>query len=109
MNNLKLLSKRCHEAFSNLKNPVFMRVFSVFGIIPTQRYHIYRALHIANALGLDAYGVAAEDIDYYGQELRELREILARTKDFYTSVIKPEPTYLGEAIPVSGDGNITND
>jgi len=34
MNNLKLLSKRCHEAFSNLKNPVFMRVFSVFGIIP---------------------------------------------------------------------------
>lgn len=35
MNNLKLLSKRCHEAFSNLKNPVFMRVFGVFGIIPT--------------------------------------------------------------------------
>ena len=30
MNNLKLLSKRCHEAFWNLKNPVFMRVFSVF-------------------------------------------------------------------------------
>ena len=36
MNNLKLLSKRCHEAFSNLENLVFMRVFSVFGIIPTR-------------------------------------------------------------------------
>ena len=35
MNNLNLLSKRCHEAFSNLKSPVFTRVFSVFGIIPT--------------------------------------------------------------------------
>ncbi len=34
MNNLKLLSKRCHEAFSNLKSPVFMRAFNVFGIIP---------------------------------------------------------------------------
>ena len=32
-----MLSKRCHEAFSNLKNPVFMRVFSVFGIIPTRQ------------------------------------------------------------------------
>ena len=36
MNNLKLLSKCCYEAFSNLKNPVFMRVLSVFGIIPTR-------------------------------------------------------------------------
>ena len=36
MNNLKLLPKRCHEAFSNLKSPVFMRVFSVFAIIPTR-------------------------------------------------------------------------
>ena len=36
MNNLNLLSKRCHEAFSNLENPAFMRVFSVFGITPTR-------------------------------------------------------------------------
>ena len=25
------------------------------------------------------------------------------------SIIQPEPTYLGEAIPISGDGNLTND
>ena len=35
MNDLKLLSKRCHKAFPSLKNPVLIRVFSVFGIIPT--------------------------------------------------------------------------
>jgi len=36
MNNVQMLPKRWHEDFSILKNPVFMRVFSVFGIIPTR-------------------------------------------------------------------------
>ncbi len=40
---------------------------------------------------------------------RELREILARDKDFIKCLFKPEPTYLGEEIPVSGNGDITND
>ena len=35
--------------------------------------------------------------------------VLARNKDFLTTIFKPEPTYLGESIPVSGDGNSTND
>ena len=46
---------------------------------------------------------------YVGQAYRELREILARNKDFATSILKPEPTYLGDVIPVSGDGDLTND
>lgn len=78
-------------------------------IIVTQRYHMHRAIYIAQALGLEAYGVAAEDITYYGQTLRDIREILARTKDFFTSAIKPEPTFLGNPISLEGDGNITND
>lgn len=78
-------------------------------IIVTQEYHLYRALYIANELGIDAVGVSANKQDYAGQFMREAREILARTKDFVTCIIKPEPTYLGEVIPVSGDGNITND
>lgn len=78
-------------------------------IIVTQRYHMHRAIYIAQALGLEAYGVAAEDITYYGQALRDIREILARTKDFFTSAIKPEPTFLGNPISLEGDGNITND
>ena len=55
------------------------------------------------------YGVNADFHTYWGQSSRELREILARCKDFANTIIKPEPTYLGETIPVSGDGDITND
>ncbi len=78
-------------------------------IIVTQEYHLYRALYIAKSLGLDAYGVAADSKQYAGQEYRELREIMARTKDFFNAIIQPLPTYLGEAIPVNGNGDLTND
>ena len=36
-------------------------------LIVSQRYHLYRAVYDARALGLDAWGVAAEDIRYLGQ------------------------------------------
>jgi len=78
-------------------------------IIVTQEYHLYRSLYIANQLDLDAYGVGADPRKYAGQAYRELREILARNKDFAKCILKPKPTYLGETIPVSGNGNITND
>ena len=78
-------------------------------IIVTQKYHLYRALYIANKLGIEAYGVASDPRKYAGQAYRELREILARDKDFIKCIIKPEPTYLGDTIPVSGNGNTTND
>lgn len=78
-------------------------------VVITQEYHLYRALYVANKLGLNAYGVAAEGENYYGQEAREVREILARVKDFATVIFTPEPTYTGETIDISGDGNETND
>ena len=78
-------------------------------VIVTQEYHLYRALYIAEKLDINAYGVNSDPRKYNGQTFRELREILARNKDFINCIIKPEPTYLGESIPVSGDGNITND
>ena len=78
-------------------------------IIVTQKYHLYRALYIAEKLGLEAYGVASYPRQYVGQEIRDLREILARVKDFINVIIEPEPTYLGESIPVSGNGDLTND
>jgi len=77
-------------------------------IIVTQEYHLYRALYIANNLGLDAVGVSAPKI-YSGQEMRDIREILARNKDFVKVMFKPEPTYLGDTIQISGDGNVTVD
>lgn len=78
-------------------------------LIVTQEYHLYRAVYIAQALGLEAYGVTSDQHTYGGQTIRDVREVLARCKDFATSILKPKPTYLGEAIPISGNGDQTND
>lgn len=78
-------------------------------IIVSQKYHLYRALYIADQLGLEAYGVGADVQRFYGQATREMRESLARVKDFLYCAVKPLPTYLGETIPVSGNGDLTND
>ena len=78
-------------------------------IIVTQEYHLYRALYIAESMGMEAYGVHADYRTYINQSVRDAREVLARVKDFLYVLFRPEPTYLGEAIPISGDGNVTND
>ncbi len=78
-------------------------------VIVTQEYHLYRALHIAKRLGVEAYGVSADIRIYAGQQVRELREKAARVKDFMKATIKPSSKIGGEAIPVSGNGDITND
>lgn len=100
-----------HAGFSTYES--MYRAKEVFGakkvIIVTQEYHLYRAVYIARSLGLDAYGVTSDYNRYLGQFRRDVREVLARVKDFGTSIIKPEPTYLGETIPIWGDGNLTND
>jgi len=78
-------------------------------IIVTQEYHLYRALYIAEELGMEAYGVSSDYRTYYNQKMRDAREVLARVKDFLYILFQPEPTYLGEQIPISGNGDITND
>ena len=78
-------------------------------IIVTQEYHLYRALYIAEQLGIEAYGVASDQHVYGGQVMRDIREVAARCKDFMTAVIKPAPTYLGECISIEGSGDLTND
>ncbi|HKM01208.1 MAG TPA: SanA protein, partial [Sedimentibacter sp.] len=78
-------------------------------VIVTQEYHLYRALHIAEKLGLEAYGVSADVRVYVGQEARELREKAARVKDFFKASLKPSSKIGGQAIPVSGNGDVTND
>lgn len=100
-----------HAGFSTYES--LYRAKEIFGarkiVIVTQQYHLYRALYIARQLGLDAVGVSADYTPYVGQAKREAREVLARCKDFMTSIFKPKPTFLGDPIPVSGNGNVTND
>lgn len=99
-----------HAGFSTYET--VYRAKEIFGakkiIIVTQEYHLYRALYIAKQLGIEAYGVAADYRTYQGQTNRDVREILARCKDFFTVIFQPEPTYLGDTIPVSGNGDLTN-
>lgn len=78
-------------------------------VIVTQQYHLYRALYIADQLGLEAYGIASNPRTYTNQSIREVREILARTKDFFKILTKATSTYLGEEISLNGNGDITND
>lgn len=73
-------------------------------IVVTQKYHLYRALYGCRRMGIEALGAASDQETYRGQEYREIREILARDKDFVKWMIKPEPTFLGEVIPISGSG-----
>ena len=100
-----------HAGFSTYES--LYRAIDIFEaekiIIVTQEYHLYRALYVADKLGLEAYGVASNPREYAGQSSRDIREVLARVKDFVYVIIKPEPTYLGDSVPVSGNGDMTND
>ena len=100
-----------HAGFSTYES--LYRARDVFGakkvIIVSQKYHLYRALYIAEALGLQAWGVDTDYRTYSGQTERDVREILARVKDFATGILKPKPTYLGDPIDLTVSGDITND
>jgi vancomycin permeability regulator SanA len=100
-----------HAGFSTYESMYRARdIFLVKrAIIITQRYHQYRALYTARGLGIDGYGVVSEPRTYAGQTYRDVREILARDKDFLKMMIKPKPTYLGETIPISGSGLASHD
>lgn len=77
-------------------------------IVVTQKYHLFRALKACEALGIEAKGVASDQQKYAGRYYREAREVLARNKDFFKGLIKAKPTYLGDEIPVDGDGTVTH-
>lgn len=80
-------------------------------VIVTNEYHLPRALYIARKLGIEAYGVKSDKREYQLMDSYKKREILAKLKDFfYINILKPEPKFLGESIPVnSSDGRVTED
>jgi len=88
------------------------RAINIYGakkiLVVTQKYHLYRAVYLAEALGAEAYGVSANLRSYFGQPKYSVREWAARVKDMALSITKPEATYMGEKFDLSGDGDITN-
>lgn len=103
-----------HAGFSTYESMYRARdVFDVDSmIIVTQKYHLYRAVYNARKLGIEAYGIAADGQFKYSLPMNfrnNFRESLARCKDFVYCIYKPEPTYLGEVIPISASGVLTDD
>lgn len=98
-----------HAGFSTYDS--VYRAKNIFGaeniIIVSQKYHLYRALYIAKKLDVNAAGISADLNTYGGQLKRDIREIIARDKDFFKCIIKPEAEIMGDKIPLDGDGSIT--
>lgn len=99
-----------HAGFSTYDS--MYRAIDIFkverAVIVTQKYHEYRALYIAEKLGMEVVGVASDQQSYFGQSYREGREILARCKDFFKANFRSKATYSGDAIPISGSGIISH-
>ena len=98
-----------HDGYSTYES--VMRLHEVFGgkrvVIVTQEYHLYRALYLAEKLGMEAVGVPADLRTYAGQFLRDVREVLARCKDVYIGLKQPASYVSGEKILLSGNGDLT--
>ena len=66
--------------------------------IVTQEYHLSRALYIADKLDFsDSCGYSADLNTYRGQFFRDIREVLARFKDFFYVLAKKEVKYTETA------------
>ncbi|MEG1494529.1 MAG: ElyC/SanA/YdcF family protein [Gordonibacter sp.] len=99
-----------HAGFSTYES--MYRAKNVFGvrriIVATQTYHLYRALYSAQGLGLEAVGVPSDYREYSKQSQYDLREIPARTKDFFKTLLKAPSTFVGEPISLNQSGDVTN-
>ena len=73
-------------------------------IVSTQEFHLPRAVYIGNSLGIETYGYIADKQPYLAARRNEMREFPARIKAFLNVTFHSKPKYLGDAIPISGDG-----
>lgn len=82
-------------------------VFAVeSAIVVTQSFHLYRAVYIAQALGITVQGVST--VHDTARARNYLREVPANVKAVLNVVLRSKPTYLGEPIPITGDGRVTH-
>lgn len=81
-------------------------VFAVdSAVIVTQSFHLYRAVFLAEVLGLSVQGLPASTDATSPRNF--WREAAARVKAIFDVLIHSAPTYLGEPIPITGDGRAT--
>ena len=100
-----------HAGFSTYDS--MKRAKEVFGvssaIIVSQEYHLYRAMYIGKMNGIEVYGASAS-LERYGRQLYyDVREYVARCKDFVLTLFNFDPIFLGDPIDINGSGDVTND
>jgi SanA protein len=72
-------------------------------IIITQKFHLPRAIYIANSLGLESVGIVADKRQYLARAKNTIRENGARVKAFFNVLFRAKPKFLGEVIPITGN------
>ena len=73
-------------------------------IIVTQDFHLVRSLYIARKKGLVAYGIRADLRIYEHETSYKIREFFARIKAFLNVTFNVSPKFLGDPIPITGNG-----
>ena len=98
-----------HAGFSTYDS--IYRAKTIFGVkttlIVSQKYHLYRALYLAQGMGIEANGIDADLHEYKGQMKREIREVLARDKDCIKLKLHGKSKYGGTPISLQGDSTLS--
>lgn len=99
-----------HAGFSTYET--MYRARHVFGaeriVVATQTYHLYRALYDAQGVGMEAIGVPSDYGEYANQSWYDIREVLARTKDFFQVLFSVPSTFVGDSISLDQSGDVTD-
>jgi SanA protein len=78
-------------------------------IISTQEFHLPRALYLARSLGINVCGIEADSQNFNLGFFNFLRENAARAKSFWDITTNAKPEFLGNPVPITGDGRASWD
>ncbi len=99
-----------HAGFSTYDT--MYRAKYIFGcervVVSTQTYHLYRAIYTGEGLGMTVAGIPTDMRDYDNQLYYDVREIGARTKDFFKTLVCASPVIGGTSISLDQSGDVTN-
>lgn len=99
-----------HAGFSTYET--MYRARHVFGaeriVVATQTYHLYRALYDAQGVGMEAIGVPSDYGEYANQSWYDIREVFARTKDYFQVLFSVPSTFVGDPISLDQSGDVTD-
>lgn len=71
-------------------------------VVSTQSFHLPRSIFLARALGMDVYGVSANEEP--ARLKNYVREIFANQKAILNLAFNRQPKFLGKVVPITGPG-----